>query len=330
MNKKLKKVILLFCFSICILFVNVSDALSYEIYIKGNQQTTVTKPKILLSDISQITSLKSNLDDVVTGMGKIIIAKSPEFGKEIKINAGKIVSKLKEEGVSLDEVGYVFPKQISVKRAGRLLSQKEVENALKAYFNETDDSITIQRVFLEERVFVSPGDNQINIKSFNREFDNNKKRASFNLDIISDFNEHISAKAYGFINEWIEVPVSIRPIKKGEIIGNDDVVMARVNVDKLPLNSYDELPKIIGKEAKRNISKGEVFSQDTIKISPIIRQGDKVKIRYQSAALTAIATGVSQQDGSAGEKIYVKNDSSNKVVEAYVIENGLVQVKKGN
>ena len=306
-------------------FLVAINASAYDIYIRGKQEVTITKPVITLSDIASIDSTKNNLDEVIIGVGKTFIQNSPMPNKEVSIPASKIVEIMKGEGLKLNKIGYVFPKSIRVKRAGRLLSEQEVQKAISDYFDKEMREVSVKKIYMKNNIYVAPDDLLIKVISFSKE-PFKKDMGSFVLQITSSKGDVQKEMINALIEEWKDVPVANRQINRGEIVNEGDFVMARMNIDKLPKESFDIEKEIIGKEATRNISKGDIFSNTTLVLPPLVRNGDKIKIVYQTPLLSAIVTGIALQDGGESEKIKIKNDSSNKILEGYVVRQGLVRV----
>ncbi|MGI6681051.1 MAG: flagellar basal body P-ring formation chaperone FlgA [Bdellovibrionota bacterium] len=332
MKLKLKKLknLFLYLFFLCTALSLNPSAYAYDIYIRGRQEVTITKPIVTLSDIASIESSKNNLDEIIISVGKTFIQNSPAPNKEAVISANKIVSIMKREGLKLDKIGYVFPKNIKVKRAGRPLTSNEVKLALdnyleENYLEEKNKEITVNKIYLKDNIFVAPDDISIEVSSFSKD-PLNKKIANVLLSVASSNGDTQKIAVSANIEEWKDVPVANRQIYKGEVVGESDFIMARMNLSKLPKESLDVEKEVIGKEATRNINKGDVFSNNTLILPPIIKQGEKIKIVYETSLLSAVATGVAMQDGGENERIKIKNDSSNKLLEGEVVEQGLVRV----
>lgn len=308
-------------------FPAILSANSYEIYVRGKEKVTITKSNISLSDLAQVTSLKNDLDDVVVSLGKISIEKSPAPGKEFLLSSSKIVQKIRDEGFNLNKIGYVFPKNIVVKRAGRLLTDQEVKNAINEYFKKEKREVTLLNIALIEKTYVLPEDLSVEVASYSRD-PINKLKANFTLNVLGGTGSRQKVLATCSLEEWKDIPMANRQIYKGEVLKDEDFIMARMNLSKLPKDAFDNGKEVLGKEAIKNISQGEIFSNRILTIPPIIREGDKIKILYQSKLLSAMATGIALENGGINQKIKVKNDSSNKNLEAYVVEEDLVRVNK--
>ena len=306
-------------------FLVAINASAYDIYIRGKQEVTITKPVITLSDIASIDSTKNNLDEVIIGIGKTFIQNSPMPNKEVSISANRIVEIMKGEGLKLSKIGYVFPKSIKVKRAGRPLTENEVSKAINDYFDKEMREVSVKKIYMKDNIYVAPDDLLIKVISFSKE-PFKKNMGSFLLQIISSKGDIQKEMINALIEEWKDVPVASRQINKGEIVEESDFIMARMNIAKLPKESFDVKKEIVGKEATRNISKGDIFSNISLVSPPLVRNGDKIKIVYETPLLSAIVTGVALQDGGDSEKIKIKNDSSNKILEGYVVRQGLVRV----
>ena len=128
--------------------------------------------------------------------------------------------------------------------------------------------------------------------------------------------------------ERAEVPVARRPLPKGEVVGPDDVMMARMNISKLPKDVAAEGGGVVGYKVGKDVAPGEVFRLDKLAIPPLVESGTRVTLVYRSGLLEATATGTALDSGLAGQVVKVRNENSKKVVSGTVLETGLVEVKQ--
>lgn len=294
------------------------------IKVAGRRAITVTTPQVRLGDVAEITSPQLSDNEAIVGLQKIVVASSPQPGKELALNAHQVVQRMTEEGVNLAQVGYFLPRVISVKRASRAISKDEVMEAIHSYLRSSGEDAQLKDVSYNDDVFVSPGTLTLQARPF---LNNNPGRLGFNLKASVDGVEAVAFAVNAAVDSWKEVPVAKRSIYKGSIVGEDDVVMARLNTSAIPGDAAQDPKSIVGLEAHRNITSGEVFHREKLVTPIVVEVGSKVVMRYKTPAFEATATGVALEAGSIGQSIRIRNENSKKVISGTIIEAGLVGVK---
>lgn len=128
------------------------------------------------------------------------------------------------------------------------------------------------------------------------------------------------------IEAMADILVAASNLRRGKILGEEDVVFQREDISKLkqPLFSADE---IIGKRLKRSVRLGKPLLKQQVEFPPLIKRGDRVVIQAQRGGLILTAAGEARQDGLEGETIRVMNISSRKEVLCRVLAPGLVSVE---
>lgn len=293
------------------------------IRITGRKSIVVTTTQVRLGDIAEISSKQIKDDEAVIGLQKVIIGDSPEPGKRSTFTAHRIVERLLEEGVSLDRVGYVLPRVVSVERAARQLGVEEITTALHDYLAEQKREITIREVKLSDPIFIAPGDVNFQIRTENNPY---AGHLDFLVTALVAGEQPVSFRAKASCDEWRQVPVARRHIGRGSVVEEEDVIMARLNVGDLPKDASLELDQIIGQKVEGEVAMGDAFRGNRLQTPAIISAGSRVVLLYRTPLLEASASGVALESGSQDQEIRVRNVGSKKIVSGKVIEPGLVMV----
>lgn len=138
-------------------------------------------------------------------------------------------------------------------------------------------------------------------------------------------------------NHWkIHVPVEVErslevitlraPIKRGEIIQEQDIILTAQNVNKLTQGYFTSRTDVLGKIAKRSLAPGMAVLPQWLDEPILIERQDKISIIAEFEGLTVKAFGIAQESGRKGESIKVKNVSSKRTVHAQVIDQNTVKV----
>lgn len=122
-----------------------------------------------------------------------------------------------------------------------------------------------------------------------------------------------------------QIPVAARTITRGERVNASHLSNNLVNVSSIRQGYALSSEDIIGKEAKRNIAQGEAFKSSSLDSPTAIKRGESVTLQAQAGAIKVLSSGVALADGRIGQKIRVKNSSSERIVTGIVVNQGLVE-----
>ena len=137
--------------------------------------------------------------------------------------------------------------------------------------------------------------------------------------------------------KWaIFVPIIITPFENivvltqnmqhGDKITEHHVALARKNVTQLHNNYMTDLTQVINKQISHHLSAGAVITTNDFFEAKLIKRGDHVMMTSSNSGIAIRMSGIAQSDGSRGQVIRVKNQNSDRVVNATVIDTGVVDV----
>jgi flagella basal body P-ring formation protein FlgA len=122
------------------------------------------------------------------------------------------------------------------------------------------------------------------------------------------------------------VVVAARQLPRDAMISASDLQL--IERDVAPLNGQflTTVDEAVGLSARRPVTAGAVLSRDQLLQPLLIRRGDAVTIRAESGGLNVNMPGVAMTDGRRGESIRVRNSNSARMVDAQVVDAGVVSV----
>lgn len=293
----------------------------FSIKIIGRDQITVTQSELTIGDVADVSANDARYDDAVIGIKRIKLNQSPAPGQELSVPATIVIERMRSEGVDLKKVGYSLPRVFTVKRAAREVNGDEITRILGQYFEQSGRDVSIERVDFKKPILIAPGEVKFEV------LDNSDKR-SYTLRAKVEGTTTQEFKVTPTISEWGEIPVATRTLSVGDIVQEGDYERARVNLARLPKDAVMNDQQLLGRATQQGVTPGEVFKRESLAAPIVISKGQKVTLRYRSGQFEATATGIAVEDGGAGQDIKIKNDTSNKVVVATVVEPGLVEVNK--
>jgi flagella basal body P-ring formation protein FlgA len=301
---------------------DVTLAQKTSIRLQGRADVVVTEPSIRLSDVALIESPAVGDDEAVIELRKISLGQSPRAGETKVIPGVEILEKMRDAGVRLDSLLYTFPRQISVTRAFREVASDELEKALKTYLASSDRHLELRHIVAEKPVRIPADSMGIEVVAVQP-----IQPGHFGIDYRSRAgSDEVRFQMRAIADEWRVMPVAVRPLKRGEIISAADVRLDKVNATSMSQDSIQEIGDVVGRSLKRDIGEGEMFSSTVVQIPPVVVAGARVTMMYLYGRLQASALGIALESAPEGQMIKVRNDSSQRVVSARVVDKDTVEV----
>lgn len=128
------------------------------------------------------------------------------------------------------------------------------------------------------------------------------------------------------IKTYQRVVVSTRLIQRGEIVSPQHLAIERREVSNLREDFVTQMEQIENKQAARQLDAGTILSPRHFVEPKLVKRGDKVIISTTKADFSIKMNGIAMMDGVKGQMISVKNQSSGRIINATVVEPGLVSV----
>lgn len=122
----------------------------------------------------------------------------------------------------------------------------------------------------------------------------------------------------------VELPVLVNDVKRGDIITADNVEYKDVG-NKATNNRVVVLADdIIGFEAMRNIRAGRPLMENYVRVTPVVRKGDVVPLKYVASGLMLLGQGRVLEDAVEGDMVRLMNIDSRKTIQGRVLAGGTI------
>lgn len=293
-----------------------------DVYLHFKDSVMVSDTVITLNDIASIDHCESGIlsklkdfkvgDAAPAGYSRFVnhddlltYLLQPSF-KSLKI----VVSGAKRTRVSTD---FIEKKIID--------SKKELEHFLADELEWPQNSWEL-RILNENESF------KIIDKPFTVQYSglmNKKPRGSFNILMnVVQGSKCTRVTVNCEIKVVLTVVVAVAAIERGQVIQNSDCDLKVVDVTHLGTIPYNTLSQVAGKKALRLISKGQIINKQWVQEIPEIEKGDPVTIVVNKNAVRVTVSATAREPGQIGEKIWVENSESHKLVRVMVKSKGVV------
>lgn len=120
------------------------------------------------------------------------------------------------------------------------------------------------------------------------------------------------------------VIVATRPLDRGMRLSASDLAVQLVAARLQRGQTHSAIETLLGARVKRAVGMGQAVQNDDV---CIVCRDDDVIIQAQHNGLTLITKGTALTDGVVGEQIKVKNNKSQKIINAMVSSLGEVKVR---
>lgn len=123
-----------------------------------------------------------------------------------------------------------------------------------------------------------------------------------------------------------------RSVQRGEtldpeVLVRQEITLGASNAAYTSLGSpVIDLDPLLGYAFSQRVSAGKVLNERMLKPAKLVRKGEAVLIRIESAGLRLQTKGVALKDAAAGKRVQVRNSASGKVIDAVVVSKGVVAV----
>ena len=115
-------------------------------------------------------------------------------------------------------------------------------------------------------------------------------------------------------------------LPRHHIIGEEDLEPIRHDIYKLRGGYATHKKRLIGQQLRRPVRAGSVIYQHELQRPTLIKKGDSVTVMTKRGALSVIHQGIALGNASKGQRVQVKNKRSSRILQAYVIARGKVEV----
>jgi len=161
------------------------------------------------------------------------------------------------------------------------------------------------------------------------DYDHDLGRFTAVLSVTAEGMDPISVRIGGEVSDVIDLPVAVTRLPAGTIASPDDVRMARVHTSVVRGEVVHDPAVVVGLQLRRQIQAGTPIAVADLMQPTQISRGDPVQLQLQVGALSLTGQGVALESGAVGERIRVRNISTQAVIEAEVTGPGVVRVVPG-
>ena len=315
----------IFIFLILFLLGSFSAFAQSKFIIKIAPETTIETDLINLSDIAQI----SGFDETkLNRLKSISLGYAPNVGMIRELFQEKILISIAAAGISKKDFSIDAPAKIFVRRSahnvGQELLRESIEKALLADFRRNNVTAQIVRLDLPTNLQVPAGNIEVRVKPVNIANLFAPFSVSIEIRVAEKTVRHISVTVQ--LEATAEVLVAAKDLVAGKKVNVADLIKETRRLEKPVANYLRDVENLRGMVLVKNVSAGTEITTDSFASGYVIRSGDLVRIIAESGKLQISIGGEAKASGRIGGRISVKNLQSGAILQAVVIDEGLVKI----
>ncbi len=287
------------------------------------REVTVKGANLMLGRVSVIQGAES----LVAKANNVAIGRISVANQSIVIDRPTILSRLASSGIPSSKVTFKGADQTTVKREQRAVSSRELVALASSFLKNhpPDASICQWSVIRRPKDLVIPGEEEK--LQFTPRLVLSRTKSQAKIEIIVSCNGmRIGSRYVLFALKYnCRQAVTIAPIAKNAVIGPEHV---KVELKRSNYPEPSDWKPPFGLIAKRPLAANAILQPYMVEShtsSTIIKRNQSVVIRIELPGLLITATGMTLEDGRAGEHIRVRNADSQRIILARVCEDGSVE-----
>jgi flagella basal body P-ring formation protein FlgA len=134
---------------------------------------------------------------------------------------------------------------------------------------------------------------------------------------------------YCTFNVSLPVLVTRRAVSRHEPLSSSNCEIVTKNISSFAPEPLTLFSQITDTRAARTLKPGTILQSRHIKKIPVVEKNEEVAITVNRGRIRLSVPGIARESGGIGERIWVKNRKSNKLIRVQVIKKGIVTVEQG-
>lgn len=295
-----------------------------KVSIQIAPEITVENDTIRLGKIAEIKGDEAKAER----MKNISLGYAPNVGMLREISRRQLELAISAAGFLPNEITIISPDKFIVRRDAQEISatliRETIEKAISAQFSDNKILIQIVKIEVPEKIYVPLGKSEIRTNFAN--IRNPFAPFSLPLEIRIDglVVRRISANLQ--IEGFAEILVAAKNLSLNSKITENDVRLEKRRIEKNISNYLFDKEKLRGANLVKNLTEGAEITADSFVAGVVVKNGDLLRIEGYSGKLKIIVSGEARASGKIGDRIAVKNSQSGAILQATVVDEGLVRI----
>ena len=188
-----------------------------------------------------------------------------------------------------------------------------------------------QTRFNNPQVSVTPLDKRLRLQHCEKALE-----AFSNRDIATAGNVTVGVRCQEPVAWTVYIPLQIkvmrpmvviaRPVSANHVLTKQDLRIEQHDIGKLRQGYMANIAAVVGQQVKYSLGLGTVIQKNHLRPLNIVKRGESIVLVASAGTMEVRMQGTAMSDASLGDRVRVKNLSSERVVEGVVDGPGVVRV----
>ncbi|MCK7614869.1 flagellar basal body P-ring formation chaperone FlgA [Roseibium sediminicola] len=285
---------------------------------------------------SQVMTLSDivTVGDFYTNAGRFAakpLFRSPDMGTSGNVPASDVAERARAAG--LETAGTDGLRTVVVYRGATKLNRDQLAGLVRKSLEERNaglnaDKLDIRLLQAPDQVLADPKVSDP-IRIDRVEWSQTSGHFTLHATVAVEFGTDRLILS-GIATEMIDVVTLAQPVRRGDIVKEEDLDMLRIARNKVPAGALTDLDDIVGKQARINVRANAPLSRRDFQRPVLIERGEKITVTFIMPGMKLTSRAQAMDDGAKGDVIDVMNLTSRRIVPAIVTSRGQVRVHAAN
>lgn len=314
--------------SITITFLAVmfcgSAAVRAQTVVRIFPETSIEDDRVMLGAISTIEGESS----AVKRLGSISLGYAPNVGMTREIRREQILLAIRTAGFSETDAKVESPAVILIRRPGQIVSESLIRETIEKEFftklRSENVEARLTRLSVPPNIQIPVG--QIELRVNSSSVRNLFMPFSVQVEIRVNGTLFRTFAATCEIEAYADVFRATKDLGAGASLGEGDLRRENVRIDRPVSNYVRDLNALRGAALTRGVWNGAALTRDSIAAVAVIKPGDPIRIEAGTGRMKIVVNGEAKASGRIGDRIAVKNSQTGTILQAFVVDKGIVKV----
>lgn len=289
-------------------------------------ESLAQQDRLTLGDVAEVRASNA---ETIARLRAVALGFAPNVGTVREIRREQMALAIASAGFASGTVELQSPAVILVRRVAQSLDlalvREEIERVTLSELNAAGATARLSRLDLPTQIEAPSGPVEI------------RATTGTVRDWFTPFTVFVELRQDGRVVKRINATAQVEAFASVFVAAREIAANTRLRTEHVkqeikrlerPLSNYITDPeRLRGMAARRDFRRGDAITTEAISSEIVVHPGDQVRIIGQSGALQIIVTGEARAGGRIGDRIQVKNLQSGALLQAIIVDEGLVRIR---
>ena len=186
------------------------------------------------------------------------------------------------------------------------------------------ESVEINVYYEGEDILLPPGKKELVYKTRGSNQKAGRIPLILQIKVNGNFKKSVRLNSRVLVSQ--EVVKTIRAVRKGEMISNDNIQLETIKTERPWKNAIQSIDHALGYAAGRNLPIGKILTPKFLKKPALANRGEKILILAEKGGMKITVPGILKEDGYEDGMVQVLNIESKKIIYGRLVDANTVKV----